>query len=80
MKPSELFLDLLIILGIIFTVIAAAVATGNSSSYAPSMNAWFATLIIPVILALMATAYYNEKVPYEKTGEESSAKTDEGNS
>lgn len=58
--------NVLVVIGIIATIIIAAIATGNSNGYDPNMNAWFATLIIPVLLPLVAVAYYNEKDPYDK--------------
>ncbi len=67
-KCDNKFIDVLVVVSVIATVIVAAIATNGATGYVPDPYAWFYTLIIPVFLMLIVTAYYNEKTPYTPTG------------
>lgn len=63
-KCGNQVINWLMVVSIIATIIIAAIATGGATGYAPDPFAWFYTLIVPVFLMLIVTAYYNEKEPY----------------
>lgn len=58
------FITWMMILGVIATMVVAAVATDDATGYTPDPHAWFLTLIIPVFLILSVTSYYSDKEPY----------------
>ncbi|MBU2844042.1 hypothetical protein RIE95_07605 [Acidithiobacillus thiooxidans] len=63
-KCGNQVINWLMVVSIIATIIIAAIATGGATGYTPDPFAWFYTLIVPVFLMLIVTAYYNEKEPY----------------
>jgi len=63
-KCGNKIMALLMVVSVIATIVVAALATNDATGYAPDPYAWFYTLIIPVFLMLIVTAYYNEKDPY----------------
>lgn len=63
-KCGNKIIALLMVVSVIATIMIAAIATRGATGYVPDPYAWFYTLIIPVFLMLIVTAYYNEKDPY----------------
>ncbi len=66
-KCDSKVIDALVVISVIATIVVAAFATNGATGYAPSPYAWFYTLIIPVFLMLIVTAFYNEKPPYNSS-------------
>lgn len=54
----------LVIVGIILTIFVAAIATNGDTGYSGNAPAWMATLIIPLFMALFATAYFGDRPAY----------------
>lgn len=65
---GKTIINALMFIGVVFTVLIAALATHGYNGYTPSPQAWFLTLIVPCFLLILVTAYYNEKTPYQPSG------------
>lgn len=63
-KSGNMVISFIVVVSIIATVVVAVLATHGATGYAPNPQAWFYTLIIPVFLMLIVTAYYNEQKAY----------------
>jgi hypothetical protein len=61
---ADSVIAVLMTLGVLTTVAVAAFATKNATGFRPDPHAWFLTLIVPGLLLLGVTAYYNERRPY----------------
>ncbi|MHB1566005.1 MAG: hypothetical protein ACYCXG_04705 [Acidiferrobacter sp.] len=63
-KTGNMVIAFIVVVSIIATVVVAVLATHGATGYVPNPHAWFYTLIIPVFLMLIVTAYYNEQEAY----------------
>ena len=55
----------MMIVGVIATIVIAALMLQGYNGYTVNPYAWAATLIVPFIMTLSASAYYNTKPRYE---------------
>ena len=51
--------------GVVVTVIVAAWVTKGATGYAPEGSSWVISLIIPWFIAMIASAYFADKPPYQ---------------
>lgn len=63
-NTGNIVIFFVMVLSVIATIGVAVLATHGATGYVPNPHAWFYTLIIPVFLMLIVTAYYNEQEAY----------------
>jgi membrane protein YdbS with pleckstrin-like domain len=58
---------ILIVVGVIATVVIAALTTGGDTGSTPSWYAWCATIVVPFFMTLAVSAWYSTHPRYENS-------------